>query len=341
MALVALGLILDGAGAPALAQGVSCRLTDWLSRVDAHANNLINSAGTKGEKLAAMSLAVEIGRFEDDVVRFQAQASDWRGTEGVLDSFLQERRALLKDYDPGASISSLASGSFRTTGAAMDQLLGNTTCDPGASDFMGRSKPAKEAIAEFPALAFALGSRSGQTIGGGAAGSGSAADGGAGGGGAGGGGDDGGSSLPPAIKKITEKVPTPILATALGLGFAGLGFGAWYLAMRQALRMHRSRRQPCSLDCFVDHKGRVEPARMVDLAMAGTKLRTALPHPVGTRLRIVMPGMESEARVIWANANYMGLAFTQPLEREEMAELLRQSGQMAAAAAATPQSAPA
>lgn len=100
-------------------------------------------------------------------------------------------------------------------------------------------------------------------------------------------------------------------------------------------RSNDNRREPrISVECRATARIALS-VEILDASPSGVRARVSLPLPVGTVLKIGLPGgTERHARVAWAEDGLVGCEFMAPLDADHLRKLLSGAGRMSAHAAA-------
>lgn len=126
----------------------------------------------------------------------------------------------------------------------------------------------------------------------------------------------------------TQSVLRPMVV--IGLIFVGglsvLFFSATGLIhglRRRRFRMHK--RYPCSGAIWLEHRGEAVPARLVDAARKGARIRCVGKYTTGQKLKIGWHDEVIAAHVVWSGESYIGVQFTEMLGARRLVQLLRRS----------------
>ena len=128
-----------------------------------------------------------------------------------------------------------------------------------------------------------------------------------------------GTSAPFPVGPISVFTTLALLALALLLTL---------LEKRDELKKRRWKRHACVLDCQITYLGRSMQTQVLDLSQMGAKIRVDCECKVGTRLELSLPEKKVSGKVVWRNANYVGLSFDRRISASQLNKILEHSGQI-------------
>ncbi len=115
---------------------------------------------------------------------------------------------------------------------------------------------------------------------------------------------------------------SPIAFTLALLVALALPVIAFIILARQRRVYHR---KTCDIPTAVQGPSYCESSSILDLTTLGCKLSLKEKLPIGSPITVFFPQFAIKAKVKWANAHYMGVAFETPLSDEQFANALNPS----------------
>ncbi|SCZ71610.1 PilZ domain [Epibacterium ulvae] len=134
---------------------------------------------------------------------------------------------------------------------------------------------------------------------------------------------------------ITEFVRRVTATEATAMSFAAIALFALGIVLMERFSSHRKRlakRFPCAAPCWVmphaapEVSARAERANFVDLSQLGGKIRMDHAFEPDQMLQILVSNYTLDAKVIWCNADYIGVKFESYLSIDDMMFVLASSG---------------
>lgn len=115
----------------------------------------------------------------------------------------------------------------------------------------------------------------------------------------------------------------PILALIACALVAALAAGSILLRQHAIRNRRREKRFPCALSCTVTHPHAARQGRICDISQRGAKvcLGSAIPEQM-THCTLHSHHWSAPGRIVWRNAQCMGIAFRRPIPERDLQRLI-------------------